>query len=222
MHDKIGKYGGDPRRSRSWATRPARRSSPTSRPIRSSSAAHDLALDDLACVAPLDTEGFDVTRQGQFGTPLYLDAFGTDPQVWADASAIDHVARRRGHPAASARAARHAARDNGELEAYANALTAAGVPVTIVDARGLSHNEVNSQIGAPGDTVMTPAVTAFLAGCFSTSRQQRHALTALHCAVSSGQRNSRDNEGWIGTMRPVFGARTRAGWAAGTVTHHRR
>jgi hypothetical protein len=58
-----------------------------------------------------------------------------------------------------------------QLEAYANALTAAGIPLTIVDARGLSHHQVNSQIGAPGDTVMTPAVTAFLAECFGSDRR---------------------------------------------------
>jgi len=56
-----------------------------------------------------------------------------------------------------------------QLEAYADVLTAAGVPVTIVDARGLSHNEVNAQIGAPGDTVMTQAVTSFLATCFAST-----------------------------------------------------
>jgi hypothetical protein len=130
-------------------------------------AAHDLTLDDLACVAPLDTEGFDVTRQGQLGTQLYLDAFGTDPQVWADASALNHVARGTGIPP-------HLLVRRGTLvrqrvlDAYANALTAAGVPVTIVDARGLSHNQVNTEIGASGDTVMTPAVTSFLTACFST------------------------------------------------------
>ena len=209
-------------RSRSWATPPACEIVANIATDPQFLGAHDLDLDAISCVAPLDTEGFDVTRQGQLGTPLYLDAFGTDPQVWAEASAIDHVARWRGHPAPSSRAARHASETTGARGVRETRSTAAGVPVTIVDARGLSHNEVNSQIGAPGDTVMTPAVTAFLAGCFSIKRQQRHALTALHCAVSSGQRNSRDNEGWIGTMRPVFGARTRAGWAAGTVTHHRR
>ena len=128
--------------------------------------AHGLDLDAIDCVAPLDTEGFDVTRQGQLGTQLYLDAFGTEPQVWADASAITHIASGAGIPP-------HLLVRRGTLprqrvmEAYANALTAAGVPVTIVDARGLSHNQVNTQIGAPGDAVMTPAVTSFLTECFS-------------------------------------------------------
>ena len=57
--------------------------------------------------------------------------------------------------------------DHGLRQRVGAALTAAGVPVTIVDARGLSHNQVNTQIGAPGDAVMTPAVTSFLTECFS-------------------------------------------------------
>ena len=78
------------------------------------------------------------------------------------------AAARASRPISSCGAAR--SRDNGSSEAYDEAaLTAAGVPVTIVDARGLSHNEVNSRIGAPGDTVMTPAVTSFLADCFATT-----------------------------------------------------
>ena len=166
VHNKIGKYGGDPRGIALMGHSAGAQIVANVATDPQFLGAHDLSLDDLACVAPLDTEGFDVTRQGQLGTQLYLDAFGTDPQVWAQASAINHVARGTGIPP-HLLVRRGTLPRQRELEAYANALTAAGVPVTIVDARGLSHNEVNSQIGAPGDTVMTPAVTSFLADCFS-------------------------------------------------------
>jgi acetyl esterase/lipase len=132
--------------------------------------AHDLDLDDLACVAPIDTEGFDVSGPAGFGIQLYLDAFGTDPEVWADASAIHHVRADAGIPPHLLVRRGTAARQRG-LDAYAHALRTAGVPVTIVDARGLSHADVNKLIGAPGDTVMTPAVTTFLSECVQTDRR---------------------------------------------------
>ena len=37
-----------------------------------------------------------------------------------------------------------------------------GCPTTLVDARTLTHGQVNQRIGAPGDTVMTPPLLRFL------------------------------------------------------------
>ena len=54
---------------------------------------------------------------------------------------------------------------------FVAALRAAGVPVTVLDAQDLNHDEVSVNIGAPGDTVMTPAVMEFLTRCFTTERQ---------------------------------------------------
>ena len=166
VDDKIAKYGGEPKQVALMGHSAGAQIVANVATDPQFLAEYDLALDDLACVAPLDTEGFDVTRQGQFGTQLYLDAFGTDPQLWADASPINHVTRGAGIPP-HLLVRRGTVPRQRVLDEYANALTVAGVPVTIVDARGLSHNQVNSQIGAPGDTVMTPAVTSFLADCFS-------------------------------------------------------
>jgi hypothetical protein len=42
------------------------------------------------------------------------------------------------------------------------------VPVTVLDAGTLTHGQVNSQIGAPGDAVMTPPLVSFLSGCFAS------------------------------------------------------
>ena len=168
VHDRIGKFGGDPERIALMGHSAGAQIVAYIATDPQFLAAHDLALDDLACVAPIDTEGFDVTRQGQRGTQLYLDAFGTDPETWAEASAINHVKAGAGIPP-HLLVRRGTLPRQRQLEAYANALTAAGVPVKIVDARGLSHNQVNTQIGVPGDEVMTPAVTSFLAECFATS-----------------------------------------------------
>ena len=45
-------------------------------------------------------------------------------------------------------------------------LNAAGIAATTIDARSLSHQQVNTQIGAPGDAVMTGPVVQFLTECF--------------------------------------------------------
>ena len=45
-------------------------------------------------------------------------------------------------------------------------LRAAGIGVTTIDARALTHQQVNTHIGAPGDTVMTDPVVTFLTSCF--------------------------------------------------------
>ena len=37
----------------------------------------------------------------------------------------------------------------------------------MVDAQGLTHNQVNSSIGASGDTVITPPLSKFLADCLA-------------------------------------------------------
>jgi arylformamidase len=170
IHERIAKYGGDPRRVALIGHSAGAQIVANVATDPQFLGAHDLALDDLACVAPIDTEGFDVSGPAGFGIQLYLDAFGTDPAVWEDASAIHHVESGAGIPPHLLVRRGTAARQR-QLDAYANTLRAAGVPVTIIDARGLSHADVSNQIGAPGDAVMTPAVTAFLAECFGSSRR---------------------------------------------------
>ena len=67
------------------------------------------------------------------------------------------------------------------MQQYAGALTAAGVPVTVIDGAGLTHGDVNRLIGVAGDTRMTPGVDAFLADCLAprtgTGTTRRTATT---------------------------------------------
>ena len=50
----------------------------------------------------MDGEGYDVTAGATTAPdvwrPVYIDAFGTDPTVWADASPVTHVAANKGIP----------------------------------------------------------------------------------------------------------------------------
>ena len=118
----------------------------------------------LRCAGPLDTEGFDKPRAepdelAQWAAPLgnatdYLHRTSATLLVQPGIGLRPVITLVRGTP-------RRQAIEQG----YANALRAAKVPVTTIDARGLTHAEVNSRIGAPGDTVMTPPLVAFLTTC---------------------------------------------------------
>jgi acetyl esterase/lipase len=131
-------------------------------------AEHDLDLDALRCVGPLDTQAFDVSAVidgGGLSAVLYRGIFGTDPEQVRDASPLTHVEAgksipdmllvERGEPARRA-----------ILEKFADALRDAKVDVTVIDGSALTHGQVNTQIGAPDDQVMTRTVMKFLRSCF--------------------------------------------------------
>jgi len=166
IHGNIARYGGDPDQIALMGHSAGAQIVATVATDPQLLGARGLAPADLACVAPLDTEGFDVARQVGLGLPIYVDTFGTDPATLAAASPLTHVKAGAGIPP-------HLLVKRGSIgrqrmvDQYSAALTAAGIPVTVVDARGLTHEDVNVEIGAVGDTVMTPAVTTFLASCFA-------------------------------------------------------
>jgi arylformamidase len=118
----------------------------------------------VSCVVALDTEGYDVEAAAGRGSQVYLEAFGGDPAVWADASPLRHLEAdvgiadtlvvTRGTPARRATAQR-----------FVDGLDAVGVPTRLVDAGGLDHAQVNRVVGTDGDEVVTPAIAEFLEGC---------------------------------------------------------
>jgi arylformamidase len=130
---------------------------------------HDLGLDAITCVAPLDTEGFDVTTAATAGgrqSQIYQSAFGTDPIVWQDASALEHVEPGKRIPEMLL-VLRGTANRRAAVETFTGALRDAGVDVTSIDVGSYSHAEVNRQIGVRGEQVITPALTSFLEDCFA-------------------------------------------------------
>ena len=80
---------------------------------------------------------------------------------------MNHIAKGTGIPAYFVAARGPAGRLDLHAE-FVAALRAADVPTTVLDARELDHAEVSVDIGAEGDTVMTPAVMSFLTDCFAT------------------------------------------------------
>jgi acetyl esterase/lipase len=130
-------------------------------------AEHDLDPSAIACSAPLDTEGFDISAA--IGDPdaviggVYRDAFGTDPARWAALSPITHVGEAPVPPLFLV--TRGTAQRRAGVAAFQQAVEDAGGTVTVADLPGFTHEDVNDRIGAPGDDVLTPGLQAFLTGC---------------------------------------------------------
>ena len=132
-----------------------------------------LELDAIRCAAQIDGEGYDVTYGATHPDPLvyetYLIAFGDDPAVWEAASPVTYIAPDKGIPAnfVAARGPEGRMHMNNEL---IEALRAADVPVTVFDAQSLTHETVATNLGAPGDTTITPVVMDFIEDCFATDQ----------------------------------------------------
>jgi acetyl esterase/lipase len=136
--------------------------------------AYDLKLTDIRCAGSVDGEGYDVTVGATHHDPLvyetYLDAFGNDPTVWKTASPMNHIESNKGIPPYFIAARGPDMRLDLHLE-FAAALRAARVPVTVYDAETLNHENVSTNIGAPGDDTVTPPLMKFLSNCFATRRR---------------------------------------------------
>jgi acetyl esterase/lipase len=129
-------------------------------------ARHGQRLGALRCFAPLDTAGFDKPKASPREQVQWRLALSNLPDYMTATSATLIARRGTGIPPAFT-VYRGTPRRQRIQTAFAQRLRSLGVPGTLVDATALSHAEVNSRIGAPSDTVMTPPLVSFLRGCFS-------------------------------------------------------
>ncbi len=127
-------------------------------------------LDLLSCVGSLDTEAYDIPTQmetASLGTRnLYINAFGALPSIWSEASPINHLEASKGIPPFLL-VARGSLQRQAMVTNFAQELESVGASTTMIQALELSHEEVNTLIGKPGDSVMTPPLMQFLSQCFS-------------------------------------------------------
>ena len=163
VHTNIGRYGGDPGRI-------ALLGHSAGADIVSNVAAQPrylanrgLPLSTIDCVGPLDTEGFDKVAAGADDDQWDV-ALGNNPNYRTETSANWILTPSSTVPPAIGVYRGTAPRQAIE-KAYIDEVKATGATTALIDARGLSHAEVNSRIGAPGDRVMTPPLLAFLQVC---------------------------------------------------------
>jgi acetyl esterase/lipase len=123
---------------------------------------------DLACAGPLDSEGFDKVAAGKADIrglqQEWAAALGNAPDYLRTTSANWLIAPGLELPPIVG-VIRGSSRRHLIETAFLAKLRAVGVPTTAIDASLLTHHEVNSRIGAHGDTVMTPPLMRFLEEC---------------------------------------------------------
>jgi len=166
VHRRIAAYGGDP-------TRIALLGHSAGADIVSNVAdqprylsAEGLPPSTIDCVGPLDTEGFDkVTSVGDGESAQWSSALGNEPDYLTVTSATRFMTPTSDVPDTIGVVRGTAGRQAIERD-YLAAVATTGAASTTIDARGLSHEEVNSRIGQAGDTVMTPPLVSFLTACF--------------------------------------------------------
>ena len=164
VHANIGRYGGDPGRIALLGHSAGADIVSNVAAQPSYLARYGLPLSTLDCVGPLDTEGFDKVAAGADDDQWEV-ALGNNPNYRTETSATRLITSTSKVPAAIGVYRGTAGRQAIE-KAYIAKVKATGATTTMIDARGLSHAEVNSRIGAPGDTVMTPPLVASLQTCF--------------------------------------------------------
>jgi acetyl esterase/lipase len=170
VHGHIAEYGGDPERIALMGHSAGAHLVSLASTDESFLKAHNLPLSTIKGTVSLDTEGYDIVgHMTREVTGIYENAFGSDPAVWKQASPATHVAPGKGMPPFLL-VTRGAAVRRQLCADFASALQKAGTRAEVVNAAGYSHAEVNSRIGAPGETVVTQPLMQFLAGCFETKK----------------------------------------------------
>jgi arylformamidase len=122
------------------------------------------SLRALRCFAPLDTAGFDKPRASPREQVQWQVALSNLPDYMTATSATLIAKRGTGIPPALT-VYRGTPRRQSIETAFAARLRQIGARTTLVDARAYNHGQVNSRIGAPGETVMTPPLMKFLRTC---------------------------------------------------------
>ncbi|MBX5483373.1 MAG: alpha/beta hydrolase [Myxococcaceae bacterium] len=116
-----------------------------------------LKVEDVRGVALLDGSGYDlVTRvplSRGWSRTMYLQAFGSDPKVWADASPVRHI--EKGRPLPPFLLFHIDARRASATQAVllASAVNAAGGSAEVVPVTGRNHATIVKRLGLPGDPV---------------------------------------------------------------------
>ena len=124
-----------------------------------------IPLSAIKGVASIDTEGYDVSIPAGSGTKIYINAFGTEPEVWAEASPINQIVPGTDYPGFFI-AKRGDVKRIATADAFIDALQSAGVSVKQVLGSQYDHGGINKAIGAPDETIITEPFIQFLQGCF--------------------------------------------------------
>jgi arylformamidase len=122
------------------------------------------------CVISNDTASYDLLARGEDGPRarrIVANAFGSDQETLRDASPRAHVADHDDPPAFLV-VRRGAPGRQAAQTAFGEALEAAGAAVTMLDAPGYTHGDVNRRIGVEGEMLVSPPIERFTRECLGT------------------------------------------------------
>lgn len=170
VHDNIGEYGGD--RTRIALLGHSAGADIVSNVVTNPEYLQEVGLEPsaISCAGPFDTEGFDKEQAGSKDPDGELaqwkNALGNNPDYIAQTSATLLIKPDIGIPPMIGVVRGTPQRQQIET-AFLAALADAGIHAVTIDARSLTHGEVNSRIGAANDEVMTPPLMQFLTSCLN-------------------------------------------------------
>ena len=126
---------------------------------------YGLELSNIICAVPLDTEGFNKTKADENEQKMWQNALSNNQNYLTETSATLLIHPNIGIPPMLGVTRGNERRQQIATE-FITTLQEAGIEATFIDATSLTHEEVNNQIGAAGDTVMTAPLMSFLTECF--------------------------------------------------------
>jgi acetyl esterase/lipase len=172
-HDHVGEFGGDAERivimGHSSGAQLAAYLAIDARPLKT----EGLSLAMFKGCVPVDADTFDIpaviakataARQAA-GKPEpkygHREIFGGKPELWADYSAVTHVAAGKGIPPFLILYDAAAALTPDQAKRLEGALTAKGIPAKAFGAQNTDHGKINADLGLDSDP-STAEVRAFL------------------------------------------------------------
>ena len=109
---------------------------------------------NLSGVILLDAAGLDIPGSMVPSlVPMYTTAFGNDPQTWAEASPVNHVAPDKGIPPFLVCYTFQVVPFTQSSQEFAGKLASAGVNVWAYAAAGKTHDSINDDVGTRYDPV---------------------------------------------------------------------
>lgn len=125
--------------------------------------------DTVDCVIANDTEGYRL-QDRETAYPLAIqNAFGTDPDVLADASPSTRIEREGAPSTRYLVITRGLARRQEVASEFVDLVVAAGGDARLFVAGDYSHEDVNRVLGEADETILTPTVSEFLRECLTPS-----------------------------------------------------
>ena len=123
--------------------------------------------DTVSCVVALDSASFDLRGSPAELSGLVPNAFGTDPDVIANASPQVQVERNGAPTAGLLVVTRGSAVRVAGAQAFVDAVNDDAGTATLLLANPYTHNDVNRRLGETGEDVVTPPVRDFLEQCLA-------------------------------------------------------